>query len=195
MGVEVSGDLAAVLSLDRQIVFAAARALTMTGQDAQQASIEAIKSTFTVRGTWYLPSNRFGIRLDPATVDRLEAVLSTMADWLIPHETGQDKVAEDGSLLAIPFVGSGLPRTTFSAKVDPTMKPRALGNQAVVLQTRSGPVLFYREGKGLVGFYNLKRRAHIRKQSTVVEPTVRTVEKRFGINFAEALASALKTAK
>lgn len=192
---EVSGDIVAALSLDRQLTYAAARALTASAKQSQDASIEAIRRTFTTRGSWYLPSGRFGIRVDPATKERLEAAVKTAADWLIPHETGEDKTAQGGGLLAIPLVGPGRPRPSRASKVRPELKPRALGGRGVVLETRRGPVLFYRQDRRLVAFYGLERRARIRKRSTVIEPTIQTVGRRFGDNLAEALAEALRTAR
>lgn len=193
--VERSGDLAAAISLGRQLVYAAARALTKTAQQSQAASIEAIRQTFTTRGAWYLPSSRFGVRVTPATRERLEAAVKTAADWLIPHETGEDKVAQEGGLLAIPMVGPGRPRPSRSSKVRADLKPRALGGRGVVIETRRGPVLFARQDRRLVAFYGLERRARIRKRSTVIAPTVRTVDKSFGDNFAMSLAEALRTAR
>jgi hypothetical protein len=193
--VEASGDIRAALSLDRQLVYAAALALTKTAKESQAASIEAIKRTFTTRGTWYLPSSKFGIRISPATKEKLEAAVITAADWLIPHETGEDKVAQDGGLLAVPIVGPGRPRPTWGSKVRSDLKPRALGRRGVVIETRRGPVLFARQDRRLVAFYGLERRARIRKRSTVVEPTIKTVDKYFGVNFAASLAEALRTAK
>jgi hypothetical protein len=193
--VEASGDIAAALSLDRQLVYAAARALTKTAQDSQAASIVAIRRTFTTRGTWYLPSGRFGVRITPATRERLEAAVKTAADWLIPHETGEDKVARGGGMLAIPVVGPGRPRLSRGAKVRANLKPRALGGRGVVLETRRGPVLFARQDRRLVAFYGLERRARIRKRSTVIGPTIQTVAGNFGDNLATAIAEALRTAK
>lgn len=193
--VETSGDIAAALTLDRQLVFAAARALTKTAQDSQSASIAAIRQTFTTRGTWYLPSGRFGVRITPATRERLETAVRMAADWLIPHEAGEDKVAAGGGLLAIPMVGPGRPRPSQRAKVRRDLKPRALGQRGVVIETRRGPVLFARQDKRLVAFYGLERRARIRKRSTVIEPTIQTVARNFGGNLAEAIVEALRTAR
>lgn len=94
--VEVSGDVRAVVTFDQQLTYAAARALTQTAKDSQTASVEAIRRTFTTRGAWYMPGNRFGVRITPATKARLEGAVRTAADWLIPHETGEDKVASGG---------------------------------------------------------------------------------------------------
>lgn len=193
--IETSGDIGGLLTLDQQLVYAAARALTKTAQDSQAASIAAIRRTFTTRGTWYLPSGRFGIRITPATKERLEAAVKTAADWLIPHETGEDKVAQGGGLLAIPMVGRGRPRPTRGSKVRADLKPRALGDRAVVIETRRGPILFARQDRRLVAFYGLERRVRIRKRSTVIEPTVQTVARNFDDNLAKAIAEALRTAK
>jgi hypothetical protein len=193
--IETSGDLRGVLTLDSQLLYAAAVALTKTAKQSQSEVIKAIRSTFTTRGNWYLPGSKFGVRITPATKARLESTLKTAADWLIPHETGEDKTARGGGLLAVPIVGPGRPRPTRASKVRADLKPSALGRRGVVLETRNGPVLFYRQDRRLVAFYGLERRARIRKRSTVVEPTVRTVAKQFGPNFAEAVAEALRTAK
>lgn len=193
--VETTGDIAAAVTLDRQLTFAAARALTKTAQDSQAASIAAIRRTFTTRGTWYLPSGRFGIRITPATKERLEAAVKTAADWLIPHETGEDKVAAGGAMLAIPMVGPGRPRPSRTAKVRGNLKPRALGRRGVVIETRRGPVLSARQDRRLVAFYGLERRARIRRRSTVIEPTTKTVARNFGDNLARAIAEALRMAK
>jgi hypothetical protein len=193
--VEASGDIAAALSLDRQLTYAAARALTKTAQDSQAASIDAIRRTFTTRGSWYQPSSRFGVRITPATVGRLESSVKTAADWLIPHETGEDKVAQGGGMLAIPMVGRGRPRPSQRSKVRRDLKPAALGQRGVVIETRRGPVLFARQDKRLVAMYGLERRARIRKRSTVIEPTIETVAKNFGDNLGAAITEALRTAK
>ncbi|HEX7955957.1 MAG TPA: hypothetical protein VF508_03390 [Pyrinomonadaceae bacterium] len=193
--IETSGDVRGVLTLDEQLIYAAARALTQTAKQGQTASVEAIRSTFTTRGSWYLPSGRFGVRVAPATKEKLEAAVKTAADWLIPHEPGEDKVASGGGLLAIPLVGRGRPRPSKGAKVRADLKPRALGRRGVVIETRRGPVLFGRQDRRLVAFYGLERRARIRKRSTVIEPTVQTVGKKFGDNLSEVLAEALRTAR
>jgi hypothetical protein len=194
-GVEVSGDVRGVVTFEEQLTYAAARALTLTARQSQAASVEAIRRTFTTRGTWYLPGSRFGLRVTPATKARLESAVRAAADWLIPHETGEDKAARSGGLLAVPLVGRGRPRPSQRAKVRADLKPRALGRRGVVIETRRGPVLFARQDRRLVAFYGPERRARIRKRSTVTGPTVRAFAGNFGENLAEAIAEALRTAK
>lgn len=107
--VETSGDPRGVLTLDSQLVYAAAAALTRTTKQSQGEVVDTIRRTFTTRGSWYLPSSKFGVRITAATKARLESTLKTAADWLIPHETGEDKTARGGGLLAVPIVGPGRP--------------------------------------------------------------------------------------
>src|ERR1044072_4934918 len=128
--VETSGDLRGVPTLDGQLLYAAPAALTKTTKQSQGEVIDAIRRTFTTRGAWYLPSSRFGVRITPATKARLESKLKTTADWLIPHETGEDKTARGGGLLAVPIVGPGRPPPTRPCKVRAALKaerPRSSG--------------------------------------------------------------------
>jgi hypothetical protein len=182
--------------LDKQVTFATALALTAVAKESQTASIKDIESTFTVRNNWDKPSNKFGIRITPATKDNLASAVRTDADWLIPHEDGGTKQPE-GHALAVPTANV---RRTKRQMIQRSQRPRALlGKRDVVLRTRSGPVLFQRRGgrgrSKLVPLYNLEPKAVIKKQSTVLEPTRATVEKRFGALFADSLAKAIRTAK
>lgn len=194
--VEISGDLEKVLSLDRQVAFAASRAINETARQAQDSAIRAIQATFTTRARWFQPSNRFGVRVKPSRKDDLEATISTAADWLVPHETGGVKRARSGKDLAIAIVGTGGARPRFSSKLRANLKPRALGSQAFVIKTKNGPVLFYRRGKRqrLTPLFAIEHSARIRKRSTVVEPTVKVFARRFDRNFDKALREALATA-
>lgn len=198
MGVEVrvEGKVDEVLSLDKQLRFAAARALTETSKQAQDSSIRAIQATFTTRGKWYQPSNRFGVRVTPARKDNLEAAVRTAADWLALHETGGTKRAA-GKDLAIAIVGTGTARPRFTSKLRRELKPRALGGKAFVIRTKSGPVLFFRRGKRqrLTPLYNLEQSARVRKQSVIIDPTVKVFERRFGSIFEKSLQDALRTAR
>lgn len=194
--VDISGDLNKVLSIGRQVNFAASRALNETARQAQESAISAVEHTFQTRGRWFLPGNRFGVRVKQARKDSLEASVGTAADWLVPHELGGVKRARSGKDLAIAIVGAGGARPRFSSKVRANLKPRALGAKAFVIQTRNGPVLFYRRGKKqrLTPLFAIERQASIRKQSVIVEPTVKVFGRRFEGNFREALERAIATA-
>lgn len=193
--INVSGELDSLLTLDRQLTFAAAQALTRTAKEAQKSAIATIQHTFTTRSQWYMPGNRFGVRITSARKDNLVASVHTDADWLALHEEGGVKERAGGGDLAVPIVGGA--RSNPRAKIRADLKPRALGNRAFVINTANGPVLFYRKGarQKLTALYNLEPRARIRKASVIFEPTEKVVELFFGDIFERALQQALETAK
>ena len=180
----------------KQLPFAIAKGLTQTAKDAQAAVIGELPQKFTVRGNWSKPSNKFGIKVKAATKTKQVAEIGTNADWLALHETAGIKTPK-GTNIAIPTSNV---RRTKRQIIQRSQRPRNLrGKRDVVLQTRSGAVLYQRKYKGkrskLVPLYNLERRAKIRKNSPVIEPTKRIVRLRFKGNFNKALDFAMKTAK
>lgn len=187
----VSKEIDKFLNLDRQIVFAAAVALTTTAKQAQESSINAVRSTFTTRGNWFLPGNKFGVRVTPARKENLSASVHTEADWLALHEKSGTKTPK-GRSLAVPTENV---RRTKRQLITRAQRPKNL-KRAFVIKTRSGPVLFQRKNKRLiVALYNLEPKGRIRKASTVVEPTVKVAARRFGSNFGIALKKALETTR
>lgn len=183
-------------NLEKQVTFATAQALTQTAKDAQSAVIKSVESTFTVRNKWTQPSNKFGIKIIPARKDKLQSAVVTDADWLNLHETGGTKTP-DGNSIAIPTENV---RRTKRQLIQKSQRPAALrGKRDVVLMTKNGPVLFQRRGrKGatrLVALYQLEPRARIKRQSTVLTPTEKTVQAKLSSNFHQALLNAIATAK
>ncbi|HEX3560375.1 MAG TPA: hypothetical protein VHU19_14300 [Pyrinomonadaceae bacterium] len=182
--------------LSRQVTFALAATLTTVAKEAQAASIKEIERDFTVRNNWDQPGNAMGIKALPATKDDLSAAVATKADWLIPHEEGTDKTPlRIGGQLAIPTTAV---RRTKRDIIRKNQRPRAL-SRAFLLKTKNGPVIAQWQGRGknrkLVVLYHLKPRAKIRKQSTVVTPTVKVFEKRFDAIFFDQLKKAVATAR
>lgn len=189
--VEVTGDIAALTSLPRQLNYAAAVATTRMAKEGQSASIRAITATFTTRSDWYKPANRFGVRVRPATTDNLESEVSTRAHWLALHETGGVKRPR-GRYLAIPTAAARRSNNQSAAR---SRRTRAL-RRPFVIETRSGPVLFERQSQGTIrAMYHLEPKARIRKRSVMIEPVTKVVERRFGVLFGRALDEALETAK
>lgn len=183
--------------MTRQVKFALAQTLTQVAKAGQKGVIEDIESTFTVRNNWDQPSNAMGVKALPATKTDLSSAVVTRADWLIPHETGEDKVPE-GAHLAVP---SANVRRTKRDIVQRSQRPRALrGRRDVVLPLRSGGLgLFQRRGSGraskLVFLYTFSRRARIRQRPTVVETAVEVFERDFDKLFFRNLKGAFRTAK
>jgi hypothetical protein len=182
-------------AIAKQTIFATAVALTATAKDAQNAVIDELPKTFTIRGGWSQPSNKFGIKVKTAKKSDLTAVVGTMADWLELHESGGTKTPR-GANIAIPTTNV---RRNKKEIIVRSNRPRNLP-KAFILTTKAGnKVIFTRKGRGkkktLVALYNLEPRANIRKQSTFYEPIQKAVDKNLHKNFEQALIKALKTAK
>lgn len=191
MSIEVSKNIRKLFNLDKQIIFAAAQSLTEVAKESQTAVIADIEQTFTTRGKWYLPSNKFGIRVKAAKKNDLTSEVKTAADWLALHETGGTKTPQ-GKHLAVPTDNV---RRTKRQIITRSQRPKNL-KRSFVIQTASGPVLFQRRGKKkIVAVYDLEPKVKIKKESTVIEPTRRTVQQRFDAIFEKNLAKAVQTAK
>jgi hypothetical protein len=183
-------------SMAKHLPFAMAQTLTATAKDGQKAVTGGLGGKFTLRGNWYMPSNKFGIRVQPAKKTSLRASFGTMADWLEKFETGKDKTPR-GEHLAIPTANV---RRTKRQIIQRSQRPAALrGKRTFVAQTKSGLVLFQRKFKGkrsqLVPLYNLERSARITRNSPVIEPGVKAVKANLGANFRKSMEQAMKSAK
>lgn len=86
--VKVEGDVAGVVTLPRQIKFAAASANNKTGKFAQSEIIRELDAELILRGNWYKPKTKFGINIVNATFSdaQPEVTLYTRADWLLEEE-------------------------------------------------------------------------------------------------------------
>jgi hypothetical protein len=193
MSIEVSKNIRKLFNLDKQIIFAAAQSLTEVAKEAQTGIVAdfAGNKTFTARGKWYLPGNKFGIKVKFARKNDLESGVKTAADWLTLHETGGVKTPQ-GHHLAVPTHNV---RRTKRQIITRSQRPKNL-KRSFVIQTRSGPVLFQRRGKKkIVALYDLEPKVNIKRESTVIEPTRRIVQRRFDQIFEKNLANAVRTAK
>lgn len=184
------GPFAALLQLEKQIRFAAIAAATAVVKEAQRVVIGKIQETFITRNEWFAPSNYYGIHFKPATVEDPKASLETHAYWLVPHETGEAKEAH-GQFLAIPTKEV---QPNIQNLIPPHLRPRNLDN-AFILNTKHGPKIFQRINGQLRVVYNLARQVKIRKQSTVIEPTIEVTQTRFASHFANKLKEAFRTTK
>jgi hypothetical protein len=175
--------------IEKQVTFATVLTLTDVAQRGQASSIATIEDRFTVRGNWEQPSNAFGVRITPATKDNLESSVHTAADWLVKHETGQDRTGD----VAIP---TQITRPNIQDKIGSAKRPRNLIGAFKVTSKATGLTWLFQRIQGkLVPLYLISRGAHIRKQSTVIEPTVETVTQELPASFERNLTKAFNTAK
>lgn len=181
--------------MTKQVNFGTALGLTKTAKEGQEAVVDALKSTFTLRGNWYQQSNKFGIRITPAKKDKLVAEVKTAADWLEPHEEGKDKAGRGGDL-AIPTQEVRRNKRDIITRAN---RPKGLGAKVFKLQTRRGPVLAQRmkrgNRKGLIILYGLERTVKIKKRSTFHEPIKKIVDKNLKGNIKTGIMRAFATMK
>lgn len=178
----------------KQITFGTAVGLTNTAKDAQKASVDAIKSTFTTRGTWFQQNMKHGIKITPATKANLQAAVHTLADWLEIHEKGGTKTPR-GRNLTVPSFAI---RPRGSRKIiRAAQRARALlaSGKAFILDTPKGEVIARQRGRGgrLEVLYGLEPQVKIRRQSTFFDPIDRTVKRRLHPNIEAGIKRAFAT--
>jgi hypothetical protein len=84
--VTVSGDVAGVVTLPKQLPFAIYKMLNEVGERAQKNVIAALGHDLIIRNGWTKPGTRYGINLIYAKKARFEINLYTRADWLLEEE-------------------------------------------------------------------------------------------------------------
>ena len=105
-------------NLEKQVRFAAAKALTRTAQAAQAEVKRQLPKRFTIRTNW-VPN---GIRIRPANTSTLSASVLVMNRFMALQETGGDKTSPFGEALGVP-VGA---RPTPQSVTRPSKFPGAL---------------------------------------------------------------------
>jgi hypothetical protein len=183
--------------------------LTKTAQAGQAAIQASLKKTFTIRGTWWKKSNKYGIKVKPAEKSDtpISSEVGTDADWLRLHEGGGTKkrlvvsrntvtnrsesfkrVLGNQKFLAIPTTNV---KRTKRQIIRRNEKPANL-KRAFAVETSSGQkIIFARKGRSkkskAIAMYLLKPTADIDNASTVIQPTLEIVRRKLGINFQAAM--------
>lgn len=181
------------------LTFGIARGLTTAAKAGQAESIRAIQSQFTTRGSWFQPSNRFGIKVRPARKDNLTAEISTKADWLAIHETGGTKTPR-GNNIAIPTDQVRRNKRNIITKGN---RPKGFGSKAFVINTKRGRVLVQRvrgyqnnstdpRWKNIRFLYWFEPSAKIRKQPTFYEPIMKFLQQQANRIVANSIRDAMK---
>lgn len=190
--VESTFDAKKILS---QLNYATAVALTKTAKDAQAQVLKELPNNFTLRGNWFNPSNKFGVKIKAATKQSLEAQVSTAASWLTEHELGREKFPFR-NFLAVPTTNV---RRNKKQIIQRMQRPRNLKNSYVIATKSGNSLLLQKKGRGKnkqnVVMYVLIPKAKIKKQSTFYAPVEQTIRKNLAKNFHESMEKALKTAR
>lgn len=180
-------------SIPNQIRFAMSQAINDGAKLAQAHEIEKqLPGKLTIRAGWWKPGTRFGVNIKPfSTKQNLRAVLGSMADWLRLQEEGGVKKAK-GHRLAIE-AGA---RPTERAVLPRKSKPRRLleTKRGFIIQTKSGPAIFIREGGTLKLMYMLETSANVPGGLKFFESSKAVFEanfqRLFNIRFKAAVATA-----
>lgn len=171
-----------------------AKGLTAIAKAGQEESIRDINATFTVRGQWFQPSNRFGIKVKTAKAENLKAEVTTLASWLVLHETGGTK-QPSGANLTIPTPDVKRNKRDIVQK---SQRPRNLGGKAFKINLPTGKALVQKIKRGaqkgrLRFLYWMEPTAQIRKQSTFFEPITQTFTRRGQRLVVDSIRAALQS--
>lgn len=237
--IDTSGDIAGVVTLPKQLLFAVTQTLNSTAEDSQANVILLLKHGLHVRGNWIQPKTRFGINVTYAKKGGLESEVYTRADWLLEEEGYNDgiKHAESGTNLADPDVENT--RFGIDNKVRADQKARRLLDNAAgsgfsgktgkaigvtgafKVKGKYGSQLIYQRVAGdssggikrssktgrplrsriaskntkLVLKYVLKGSVRVPQLEIFQHAVIFTTRERFGVNLAENLSKAIKSAK
>ena len=166
----------------RKVAFVTAVALTKTAQEAQSASIAKIQQEFTVRTKWYEKSNKFGVKVKPATKDNLAATISTQAWWLVDHERGGERLPSK-KYIAIPTDKVKRSKRDLITQATRRKLLNPLNPQVFPLRTKAGVLLLAQRIKrgrgGLAVLFAMKLKVRIEKQSTFNEPVEAALRDKF----------------
>lgn len=157
--------------------------LTQTAKDGQKASVDAIRSTFTVRGNWPNQNMKHGIKITPARGEKLQASVHTLADWLELHEKGGTKLPH-GRSLSVPTFALRPKGSKKILRGPMRVKQLLASGKAFIMETDRGPVVAQTKGKGqrLVILYGLEPQVRVRKRSTFYEPIEKAVKRNIHSN-------------
>jgi hypothetical protein len=190
----ITSSLPSAAEFNKQTRFGTAKGLTETAKEGQAAVVGALKGAFTLRGQWFQANMRHGIKITPATKLKLQSEVKTAADWLEPHETGEDRKAK-GRRLAVALWGA---RPKGSRKILSTvLRPKALlrAGKAFILDTHRGEIIATLKADRIVPLFGLEDKVAIKKQSTFYEPLKKLVYRRLIQNVQDGIDFALKTAR
>jgi hypothetical protein len=200
-------------NLPKQVAFATMQAINDTAKAVQQFEIGTQlpgKLTLRSKGSpWWKPGTRFGINIKFATKARLSAIIGSLADWLKFQEEGGTKTAGAHRLA----IEAGA-RPSETAVLTQAIKPRSLLRQSgqsftsrgktrtarksgkgFIVNTKSGPAIFIREGGGLKLMYMLKQSAKVPPVLQFYKSGLGKIIEIYEPIFNQRLQNAINTAK
>ncbi|MER3478848.1 MAG: hypothetical protein C4287_23275 [Leptolyngbya sp. ERB_1_2] len=180
----------------KQLAFGIASGLTKSAKESQQAVLGAMKQEFTLRGRWYEQSNKFGIKVKPATKTDLTAEIRTAAPWLPLQETGGTKTPIERSALTVPTETTRPPKSEKKLPRRHRLKLKAAGS--FILRTGKLAFIavrkhFQRKQSRLDLYYILERSVRIKPRPFWREPIEKGLQRRLVNNVQNAIADAYRS--
>jgi hypothetical protein len=191
-----------------QLPFATARAVTQTGLDFQKAERARLATIFTQRRPDFIQKQ--GVKLIGGIATKAKPSITfgvdPKADFLVKFELGTTKTPTQASSLAIPVDIRRNKRDIITRGNRPRALIDRLGNKTgagsvFILKQRKGRLpagIYQKTGRGgdhLKLLYLLIPEAKTPRVLSFLDTLKRTIDQRWTINFATALADAIKTAK
>lgn len=181
----------------RNIQFGTVRGLTQTAKEGQTAVIGALKGAFTLRGNWFQPFSKYGIRITPATMASMQAEIYSAADWLAKQEKGGEVFPyKGGTYLAIP---TGNVRRSKSQIIQRAQRPKNLKDAFVINSKNGAKLLVQKHGRGrkkqIVVLYVLVPKIKVKEQHVFYDPIEKVVKRRLAENVEKYIQLALNDMK
>ncbi|MCU1285901.1 MAG: hypothetical protein JWO13_2251 [Acidobacteriales bacterium] len=206
---EVSAEMRDIYK--NQIPFATARAITKTLGDAQKyIRTDILTKNFTLRHAAFIKA---GVRITPATKQKLEGVIQDIDRFMALQETGGTKFPY-GSAIAVPIVGGA--RKSSTSLVRDADRPHALMASGMgfirngIMYKRGADYKRARKymkvlgpGAAMMGvarskvtaMYVLVPRASLKPRYEFQKAVYTMVAANWRVNFADSFQVAVKTAK
>lgn len=190
---------------DKQLPFAASKALNDTANDARDSVRASMPSHFTIRRDWVIK----GIQVVPATKSNLSAIIWSRDAFMALQESGGEKMPY-GKFLAIPLPAvkptpqSIVAKENYPRNIAPTLTApgaRKGSELTAVVTMKNGKKFIARaadtptRGKRLELLYYLMPTAHITPRLGLEEITAKVVSRRFVDHLEKALNMAMATAR
>lgn len=184
-----------IKNVQKQIAFAASRALNKTAIEVQKHEIgKELPGKLKIRSQWFKPGTKYGVNIRFANKANLKAVVGSQAPWLLLVDQGGVKHPPKKSLV--------IPTTNIdtSKRRSKRDKPKAiLARKGFILNFRKGGGgIFVRTGKAkgqIKPLYLFKSSADIKDILDFYEAGKLIVDAAFLKNFSDEFAKAVLTAK
>lgn len=185
--------------IQKQINYGISVGLNNVAEQIRNSELKSAQNTFTLRGTWWKPRNRFGFNVLPAKKTNLKAEVYTRADWLVMHAFGGIKIPK-GSNIALPtedvkrskrdiITKANRPKNVKGAFKVTFKSGEAKGKSAIAKMSGRG------KNRRLVILYWLEKRTKIKKEFDFYEIGKKVFDRNAHSFIRDGIELAFRTAK